>query len=188
MAEIEPGESASHAGDKTTGGLHDAKTGNFYQKHKIPILAGGAGILIAGFIVLRNHGASGSSSTPAQTAADTAAATGIDPQTGYEYGSPADVAALGGSGTVSAIPGPSGATGAAGSTGATGATGPAGSSNGLVKLTFAQAQALAGKSGSSSLYYTSGGQIVQGKYANDKNVTYYAPAPAAIKAGAKVPA
>lgn len=182
MAEVTADESAKAAGDKKEDlGAKDAKgKGNFFAKHKM-WFAGGAAVLLGIFWLMSRNSSSSSTQSAAAQQATQNAESGIDPSTGYSYGSPADIAALGGSGTVSATPGPQGPTGTTGATGATGKTGAAG--NGLVKLTFAQAQKIAGKAGSSNLYYGSGGKIVQGKYANDSKVTYYTNSAAAVKAG-----
>jgi hypothetical protein len=183
VAEVAPAEPAKAAGDKKVD--TPGKKGSFYEKHKTWIYGGLGVLLVVLYLFMKKSGSN--SSTAQQSAQNTAAQSGTDPDTGYLYGSPADVAALGGSGSVAATPGPAGSTGATGATGAAGATGPAG--NGLIQLTFAQAQKLAGKSGSPSLFYsgpnTSG--VKQGKYANDKQVTYYTTAPNAVKVGAPVP-
>lgn len=183
MAEskVEPEESAKAAGEKHADVT--PKKGILEGKNKKWIYGGMALVLVVLLYFLRK---SSSSSSTTGTGAATAASSDIDPETGAVYGSPADVAALGGSGSQAATPGPQGATGATGATGPAGPAGASGSGNGLVKLTFAQAQKLAGPKGSGSLYYTSGSatNIVQGKYANDKNVTYYTTPQAAVKIGA----
>jgi|SRR5277367_1848526 len=115
--EVKPEEPAKPAGDKKIGPESKGK-GSFVEKHK-PWLYGGVAIVLVIIFLLMRHSSSSASSTPSTTAAN----SGIDPSTGYLYGSPADIAAQGGSGTTSTIPGPAGSTGA---TGATGATGPAG--------------------------------------------------------------
>jgi len=178
--EVKPDEKAADAGEKKTDAAKpaDGKKGGFFQKYKVWLLGGGAVVLAIFWLMSRNS--SGSTATPASTAQN----NGINPATGYLYGSPADIAALGGSGSVAATPGPQGNTGA---TGAKGPAGPPGRSgppgNGLFKLSFAQAQQLAGKKGSSNLYYTSGGKIVQGKFANDKKVAYYTSPQTAVQKG-----
>jgi hypothetical protein len=171
------------------------KPGLLEGKKKIWIYGLGGVALVVVFLMMK------SKSSAATTAAATpaaSAATNIDPATGYAYGSPADVAALGGSGATTAAgsygsAGDSGSSGAAGSAGAQGATGAAGATgatgNGLIALTYAQAQKLAGKAGSSSLYYSGSNTngVVQGKYANDKAVSYYTTPAAALKVGATIP-
>jgi hypothetical protein len=118
----------------------DGKKGGTWQKYKWYIIV--CGILVAVLIIyfVKKNGGSSSPST-AQTAADTDESQ-IDPATGYPYGSPADLAALGQGGNTSTTPtsgdsgggsdgtngtnGTVGATGATGKTGAKGATGKAG--------------------------------------------------------------
>jgi hypothetical protein len=165
--EIHADESAKSAGEKTAKG----KAGTFVEKHKA-LVYGGAGLsLVVIWYLLHKSSSSGSTSTQATTdaaqqqAADQAALAseptasgGSDGDGGYSGWSPSGTAAAGGSGSVAATP----------TTGLTGYT----------AITFAQAQKLAGKGGSSSLYYgTTSGAIQQGKYANDKNVQYYTPTP-----------
>jgi LysM repeat protein len=111
MAEEEPKNDAAPKGK-----------GSFFKKNKMAIIA--AGILLAVvllYMVSRKGSTSGSTS-----AAQTAASGAVDPGTGYLYGSPADLAAMGSSGAVSSVPGPAGATGPAGPAGPQGPTGPKG--------------------------------------------------------------
>jgi hypothetical protein len=94
-----------------------------FGKYKWWIIGGGLLLVGLFWYFSRNSG-----STSAQTAASNQAAqSGIDPATGYLYGSPADIAALGGSGSVAATPGPQGPAGPAGPAGP---TGPPGGSTG----------------------------------------------------------
>lgn len=92
---------AKEAGEKKAGPVTPGKGGSsdYFKKHKGPILAIGAGILIAAYFLLRNKG------TSASTAQAATPAAGIDPATGYQYGSPADLAALGASGSQGSTPG-----------------------------------------------------------------------------------
>jgi hypothetical protein len=131
--------------------------------------------------------ASGASGGSDGGSSGTGASSDIDPATGYTYGSPADIAALGGSGTTTTpvTSGGGGVTSGGGGGGGTTAApvnGTAGESSpglepasSVTQITYAQAQALAGSKGSSSLYYSgpNTGGILHGKYANDPNVTYY---------------
>lgn len=93
---------AKHAGEENAGGAKNAKAGNWIEKHKAIAYGGMALILVVLFIFLRKN-ASASSSNTASTADDTQGS--IDPATGYLYGSPADTAALGGSGSSTSVPG-----------------------------------------------------------------------------------
>jgi hypothetical protein len=94
--------------------------GSFFKKNKTTLMiAGGLVVLLLLYLVMRK---SSTSSSAPSTASTTAANGGIDPSTGYLYGSAADLAAQGASGATAGVPGP------AGPTGATGATGPAASS------------------------------------------------------------
>jgi hypothetical protein len=151
--------------------------------------AGSAADLAALSAQAAQSASGGSGSAAGGGSADT---SNIDPATGYVYGSPADIAALGAS-TATTSAGSVGSTAATGSGGGGGGSsapavpappvnGLAGESSpgtispsGLVSLTYAEAQKLAGKSGSSSLYYSgpNTGGILHGQYANDKNVQYY---------------
>lgn len=149
--------------------------------------AGSAADLAALSAQAAQSASGGSGSAAGGGTADT---SNIDPATGYVYGSPADIAALGAS-TATTSAGSVGSTAASGGGGGGGGSsapaaapvnGLAGESSpgtispsGLVSLTYAEAQKLAGKSGSSSLYYSGAntGGILHGQYANDKNVQYY---------------
>jgi hypothetical protein len=84
--EIHPSESAHKAGDKPAPGSGKNKNA-FFEKHKIAILALGAGILVAAFFVFKSKSSTSSTASPATA--------NIDPATGYPYGSAADLAALG---------------------------------------------------------------------------------------------
>jgi hypothetical protein len=174
--EVHADEPVRHAGEKEA---VKGKTGSFIEKHKEIVYGGVALVIVVLFFLLRGSGSSSASQTAAtnaaaEEAADQAALSS-EPVSGGGGGgwSPSGVASAGGSTSVASTPGPAGPAGPAGPPG-----------NGLVQLTFAQAEKLAGKSGSSALYYSDQGKIVQGKYANDKNVTYYTTAPEAIKIGA----
>lgn len=92
-------EPAKKAGEKPGIG----KTGKWIEQHKAVAYGGMVVILILLFVFLRKSGGA-SSGQPASTAANTAAQGGIDPSTGYLYGSPADIAAMGGSGTSAGFP------------------------------------------------------------------------------------
>jgi len=119
--EVKPSEPAAKAGDKKAPDVVPAgKKGGFYEKNKKWIYGGMAIVLILLFFFLRKSSSTSNAQTAAQQQATTAANGGIDPATGYLYGSPADNAALGGSGTVTATPGPAGATGPAGPAGPSG--------------------------------------------------------------------
>jgi hypothetical protein len=149
--------------------------------------AGSAADLAALSAQAAQSASGGSGSAAGGGSADT---SNIDPATGYVYGSPADIAALGAS-TATTSAGSVGSTAATGSGGSGGSApavpappvnGLAGESSpgtispsGLVSLTYAEAQKLAGSAGSSSLYYSgpNTGGILHGQYANDKNVQYY---------------
>jgi len=99
-------------GDKKPG------KGGFVKKYKWWILGGGAALVL--IIVLYMRSNAGASAAAAQPDASTNGTAAIDPATGYEEGTPADIAALGGSGSQSGLPGPAGATGATGATGTAG--------------------------------------------------------------------
>jgi hypothetical protein len=98
--EVHKEEPAKSAGEKDAGKVTPGKGGSseYFKKHKAAILAVGAGILIAAYFLLRNKGGTAAAATPAATTA------GIDPATGYQYGSPADLAALGASGSQASTP------------------------------------------------------------------------------------
>jgi len=198
MTEIHHSEPVKEAGDKpVTGG----KGKDFFQKYKILIFSGVGLLLVVLYFMMRNsQNASNSSSgtgaagaqVPGSSAVIPSSDTGddsgssspaIDPVTGYIAGSPADIAALGGSTSVASTPtagtatapAPVSSTNGSGSGTATATgNGPGGTYiPGYTPITFAMAQALAGKSGSSKLYYGTQNGVVQGKYANDPKVQYY---------------
>jgi hypothetical protein len=172
--EVHAEESAHSAGDKTTA---KGKAGSFVEKHKA-LVYGGAGLaLVIIWFLLRGSSSSNSAATQAATSAaqqqaadqaalasEPSASGGGDDGGGGSSGgwTPTSTAAAGGSGSVASTP-----------------TTPASSPlTGYTAITFAQAEKLAGKGGSSSLYYgTTSGAILQGKYANDKNVQYYTKTP-----------
>jgi hypothetical protein len=120
---------ANDSASKEVGGKGKKKEGTF-GKYKWWIIGGGIAILLLLWFFLRSGGSGSGSSAAAQQAAQQAAQetqSDIDPATGYEYGSAADLAALGaGSSSTGGVPGPAGATGPTGPAGATGPTGPAG--------------------------------------------------------------
>lgn len=105
----------------------EGKKGKKGVKKYTWLIVGGIAFVIILLYVAMKHGSS--SSSPATTAST----TGTDPATGYLYGSPADLAALGQSSASgssyqpsSGLAGATGPAGPAGPTGATGPTGPAG--------------------------------------------------------------
>lgn len=83
-----------------------------WKKYKWYLIGGGA-ILALLVLYFLKTGSSGSGASSPATSTD----SNVDPATGYLAGSPADTAALGGSGTQATIPGPAGATGATGAPG-----------------------------------------------------------------------
>jgi hypothetical protein len=99
--EVHAEEPAKEAGHKDAGNVAPGKgdTSAYFKKHKAAIIALIVGILAAAYFVLKNKG-----STTATAATPAAATAGIDPATGYEYGSPADLAALGASGSQATTP------------------------------------------------------------------------------------
>lgn len=101
--------------------------GKVWAKYKWWIIGGGIFVVILVWWIW--HSNQGGANQQGQQAANQAAqdqaaqqmaGTGIDPATGYLYGSPADLAALGGSGSQSPLPGPAGNVGPAGPAGAPG--------------------------------------------------------------------
>lgn len=102
-SKIHGNENAKKAGEKPAAG-----GGNWIEKHKA-IAYGGMGLILVILYIFLRSGSSGSASTTAATgtAADQ---SGVDPATGYLYGSPADLAALGGGSSTSATV-PSGSAG-----------------------------------------------------------------------------
>lgn len=98
------------------------------KKYTWFIVGGIAFVIILIYVAMKKgSGSSGSSST-------TAANTGVDPATGYLYGSPADLAALNGASSSGSSyqsgSGLAGATGPAGPAGPAGPPGPAGPTGG----------------------------------------------------------
>lgn len=87
------------------------KSGDFVKKHKWYIIGG---VFVTGvlFFLLSKHSSGGT-----QNAEDYASQNAINPATGYLYGSPADIAAQGGSSTQTPVPGPPGPAGPAGPAG-----------------------------------------------------------------------
>jgi LysM repeat protein len=101
------------------------KGGAVFKKYKWWFIgAGGVFLGIIFVAVKKANSATGSTTSAADT---TAAQNGINPATGYLYGSPADVAAQGGGGTsTGGVPGPAGPAGPPGQPGVQGFTGPSG--------------------------------------------------------------
>lgn len=98
----------------------DGKKGNFWEKYKWFIILGVVVVVgIVGYVLMHNSSSNNAANTnpPADT-------SNIDPATGYPYGSPADLAALGSSGSIN--PTSTGGTVGGGADGAAGAAGPAG--------------------------------------------------------------
>src|SRR5215471_18894848 len=91
-----PKGDAAKSTDHQVGSKEGKKGDNFWKKYKWLLIGGLAVVLVMLWFFLRGGSASGSASTASQ---QTAANNGIDPGTGYLYGSPADIAALGGSGS-----------------------------------------------------------------------------------------
>jgi hypothetical protein len=164
-------------------------TGDKAKKQKMYVIGALAVIAILVFFFVRKSNGSAAtttSATPTDTSnEDSEIASLLSSMAGSGGGFTDGLGDFGDG--ASGVAGPVGATGPQGPIGTVGKTGPSG--NGLIQLTYAQAQKLAGKSGSSALYYSgkNTGGVVQGKYANDSKVTYYTTAPNAIKVGAKVP-
>lgn len=122
-SEVKANDPVKEAGEKKASEKPgDKKKSNFWAKYKIWV-AGGAAIVLAIFWLMSRGKSGGSGQSQAAQQQQYAAQNGINPATGYLYGSPADVAALGGSGSVTATPGP---RGPAGPRGKPGARGPAG--------------------------------------------------------------
>lgn len=118
-----PDAPASHHGPGKGKEAPKAAGGDKFKKYRPYIIVGGITVLVIMYFLLKKGGGSSTaaaSGQPAQTP------NSIDPSTGYMYGSAADIAALGGSGSVTATPGPAGAAGPAGPAGPTGPAGPAG--------------------------------------------------------------
>jgi hypothetical protein len=109
--EVHPEESAHKAGDK--GVKPTGKMGGWVEKHKTIAYGGMALVLVLLYLFMKKGGSASSAGTTA-AGDNTAAQSGIDPATGYLYGSPADMAALGSSGTSASTP--SGDDGSDGST------------------------------------------------------------------------
>jgi preprotein translocase subunit SecG len=166
MAEVKADESAKAAGEKPAD-LKKKKPGNFLQKHSMIIAGIAAVVLVIFYFMARNKG-SNANSQAAQNAQNLAAGQGINPSTGYLYGSPADIAALNGSGSVTATPGPQGP---AGPQGPPGKGGPQGKD--YQPISLAQARLL-WKNGQKPYYYN----ISTGQYTQATNVhaggVYYA--------------
>lgn len=98
-----------------------------FGKYKWWIIAGAVIVILLVVWYMRQNSASasGSSTSPTSPATDN-----IDPATGFPNGSPADLAALGSSGTLLPTPGPAGPTGPAGPQGPKGPAGPTGKAGG----------------------------------------------------------
>lgn len=97
--------------------------GNWFKKNKKFVIVGGVAALLLVLYLFMHKSSANASAANQQTVA---ANGGIDPGTGYLYGSPADLAAMGGAGAYSSVPGPAGAQGPAGPAGPQGKQGPAG--------------------------------------------------------------
>jgi hypothetical protein len=162
---VKPDESAKAAGDKPAD-LKKKKKGGL-MAHPMWLAGAGAVVLVIFWFMARNK--SGSSAAT-QSSAQQASQSGIDPSTGYLYGSPADVAALGGSGSVTATPGPNGP---AGPQGPAGPAGPSGKQYQPINLKQAQ---LLWKNGQKPYYYnTSNGQYTQATNVHSGGVYYAGP-------------
>ena len=189
--EVKPAEPVAKAGDKKAPPVvPEGKKGGFYNKNKKWIYGGMAVVLILLFFFLRKS-SSVNAAASQQSAATTAANGGIDPATGYLYGSPADTAALGGSGTVTATPGPQGSTGA---TGATGPAGPAGNgitsqvytTGGTGQRSLSQLASALGTSTQSIINGTTSTDLNNGKFTTWLNTTYKKNPNAPIPHGLKI--
>lgn len=95
------------------------KKGGMLKGNRKYYLIGGGMLLVVIFFAVRSSNSKANVSN-APSAADSAMQGGINPSTGYLYGSPADLAASGAGSSVTGLPGP------AGPAGPTGPTGPAG--------------------------------------------------------------
>jgi hypothetical protein len=95
MAEVNPDESASGAGEKKTGKLLDPKD------KKSKWILGGLALLVVVIIYMIHRG---QEQNAAANTASSSTPSNIDPATGYPTGSPADLAALGQSGSVASTP------------------------------------------------------------------------------------
>jgi hypothetical protein len=103
-------ESEVPAGATGATGTGKKSENDWFAKHKLPIMGVGAVILVILFIFMRRSSSSSSAAnTAAAQAAETPSTSDIDPETGYPYGSAADLAALGASSSAASIP--SGSTG-----------------------------------------------------------------------------
>lgn len=89
-------------------------------------IGGGVLLLVVVFFAVKSSNAKNAAASQGQTPADASQMMGINPNTGYLYGSPADVAASGSSGTVTGVPGPAGPAGPAGPPGPPGTPGKPG--------------------------------------------------------------
>lgn len=189
MTEVHPDTHTGDVKDKKGG---EGKKGGFFEKYKLWIFGGIGVLIVVLYFMMRSNSAAAGTTASAGTPQSVAVPSGsgdtssnIDPATGAVYGSPADVAALGGSGSVAATPGsgsvppPAGSTSTPASGSPSGTTTPQGNGPGgtyipgYTPITFKMAQALAGKSGSSKLFYGTQHGVVQGKYANDPHVQYF---------------
>lgn len=102
------------------------KTGKGLFKDKKNWLILGAVVLI-GIVFVAIRSANKNAGTGNAGTATTGAGPAVNPATGYLYGSPADLAAQGASGTVAGPPGPAGPAGPAGPPGKQGPPGKPGS-------------------------------------------------------------
>jgi hypothetical protein len=113
--------------------------GGTFAKYKWWIIGGGIAIILL-LLYFMHSSSSGTSSQNAANQAATQAQSDIDPETGYEYGSAADLAALGAASSGAGTPGPAGAAGPAGATGPAGPTGATGAAGSGPAWTTAQEQ------------------------------------------------
>lgn len=102
------------------GGKGKGAKGLFKDKKNWLILGG---IVLIGIVFVAIRSANKNAGTGNAGTATTGAGPAVNPATGYLYGSPADLAAQGASGTVTGPPGPQGPPGPAGPPGKTGAPG-----------------------------------------------------------------
>lgn len=97
------------------GGDHGKGKKGGFEKHKVYYIGGGVLVLIVLFLAVRSSNNASNTAATDPTAGTNLA--GINPATGYLYGSPADTAAQGGGSTTTGIPGPAGPAGPPGPAG-----------------------------------------------------------------------